>query len=699
MPSDLPLFTSRPIATNSWVKQDEQYKKDMFLTYVNKAIREKLNGHSQEFDDLVDQFTSQLRIWLLALMHVLSRLERPLVEAIVRLPWSSVNAVFIKSYTEFIGMLISARPEYLLLVLNRIAMEFTYQSGLLAVTSNLDGSTPLTRRVIYDRQYALLEHLLNLVPTLPSSLAPLLIRNFPHQRQPQATHVAYIRNLLRVTEYCGELLERVLCLIVDWALMVDVETQVELEELKDAEPTDGELFEFDLFNTIIGQEDNSSDDEDGDVDDGLNDLSSSASLDSDAEDTPTDTRHIHDMVSKLDAILKLAFDHFNKLHSSIPPVLVPSSPSLHPTTMHNRDPQSHEPHYLLAIQFHGTSSTDLSSAFSSPDIPNSSFSDLFLGLLVDKALFGSKSFGMRSGDVVIQSQHENGLFDSHDEFNEWFSKDIENVAENKGSKLNERQLRRLHMILKPFMLRRTEKVYIQFTRRGAIAHIVPYPDDHYVDLSSRQRTLYCALLANVSVVDLLEKAANIGDADSARSLGNLVGSSISSEAEFAAHASAHPFSISPRLAGSSPVDQLPSLSMQIPEAKRLIYESARLARLDALLQELKAGDHRDRPGKTECDTDRRLLLLLLVVWETPEASTTKKTGEDVHAAEAAKEIGDETDPPGLGDGEADGEGDEKHGEDVPDGGHIVRQRGVAESTSVERRSRAEVRCQTSNVKR
>ena len=49
------------------------------------------------------------------------------------------------------------------------------------------------------------------------------------------------------------------------------------------------------------------------------------------------------------------------------------------------------------------------------------------------------------------------LFDSHDEFSEWFSKDIENAAENKGSKFNEHQLRRLHMILKPFMLRRVKK--------------------------------------------------------------------------------------------------------------------------------------------------------------------------------------------------------------------------------------------------
>lgn len=48
------------------------------------------------------------------------------------------------------------------------------------------------------------------------------------------------------------------------------------------------------------------------------------------------------------------------------------------------------------------------------------------------------------------------LFDSHEEFSEWFSKDIESHAENKST-LNEHQLRRLHMILKPFMLRRIKR--------------------------------------------------------------------------------------------------------------------------------------------------------------------------------------------------------------------------------------------------
>ena len=48
------------------------------------------------------------------------------------------------------------------------------------------------------------------------------------------------------------------------------------------------------------------------------------------------------------------------------------------------------------------------------------------------------------------------MFDSHDEFNEWFSRDIESHAEKKGG-LDENQLSRLHMILKPFMLRRIKR--------------------------------------------------------------------------------------------------------------------------------------------------------------------------------------------------------------------------------------------------
>lgn len=104
------------------------------------------------------------------------------------------------------------------------------------------------------------------------------------------------------------------------------------------------------------------------------------------------------------------------------------------------------------------------------------------------------------------------LFDSHDEFSEWFSKDIESHAQS-NTKLNEDQLRRLHMILKPFMLRRVKK-HVQKELGDKIEL------DVFCDLTYRQRAIYRNLRNQISIMDLIEKAT-IGEDDSA-SLMNLV---------------------------------------------------------------------------------------------------------------------------------------------------------------------------------
>ncbi|KZO96028.1 hypothetical protein CALVIDRAFT_481994 [Calocera viscosa TUFC12733] len=105
------------------------------------------------------------------------------------------------------------------------------------------------------------------------------------------------------------------------------------------------------------------------------------------------------------------------------------------------------------------------------------------------------------------------LFDSHEEFSEWFSKDIENAAENKSQQLNQTQLKRLHMILKPFMLRRIKKnVQSELGEKIEI--------DLYVEMSPKQNRLHKAIRSNISVSDLLSKAAT--SEDGIRTLMNLV---------------------------------------------------------------------------------------------------------------------------------------------------------------------------------
>lgn len=104
------------------------------------------------------------------------------------------------------------------------------------------------------------------------------------------------------------------------------------------------------------------------------------------------------------------------------------------------------------------------------------------------------------------------LFDSHDEFSEWFSKDIESHAQS-NTKLNEDQLRRLHMILKPFMLRRVKK-HVQKELGDKIEL------DVYCDLTYRQRAYYANLRNKISIMDLIEKA--VGDEQDTATLMNLV---------------------------------------------------------------------------------------------------------------------------------------------------------------------------------
>ncbi|XP_057659365.1 chromatin-remodeling ATPase INO80 [Diorhabda carinulata] len=95
------------------------------------------------------------------------------------------------------------------------------------------------------------------------------------------------------------------------------------------------------------------------------------------------------------------------------------------------------------------------------------------------------------------------LFDSHEEFNEWFSKDIESHAENKTG-IDEKHLSRLHMILKPFMLRRIKKD-VENELSDKIEVMV------YCPLTTRQNLLYLALKQKIKIEDLLHYTVGGGD--------------------------------------------------------------------------------------------------------------------------------------------------------------------------------------------
>ena len=134
------------------------------------------------------------------------------------------------------------------------------------------------------------------------------------------------------------------------------------------------------------------------------------------------------------------------------------------------------------------------------------------------------------------------LFDSHEEFNEWFSKDIESHAENKTG-IDEKHLSRLHMILKPFMLRRVKKdvenelsdkieimMYCPLTNRqrmlyqgNSVFHLILIEYLFLIVLLTNGRLGFVALKRKISIDDLLYSGGSSATAQNATTtLMNLV---------------------------------------------------------------------------------------------------------------------------------------------------------------------------------
>ena len=121
-----------------------------------------IQGVNEHYDDLVRQFDPvssytqpqqqtpmiqqfELRSYITALTHVVSKLDRDhrtLVDAIVGMPWMTMDSAFVKAYVSFIGMLVSARPEYLTLVLEKAAQNLTYRTSYSYTTYFLLHSLP-----------------------------------------------------------------------------------------------------------------------------------------------------------------------------------------------------------------------------------------------------------------------------------------------------------------------------------------------------------------------------------------------------------------------------------------------------------------------------------------------------------------------------------------------------------------------------
>lgn len=410
----------------------------MYLSFVINALSEKEKGNTAPYYELLVQFAepstgrsgasaSSLRSLLAALSHVVSDLDRShakLVESIFALPWTSMDDSFAQMWIKFVCSLVSARSEWLSVILTKATKALSYRLEWLpyqfADESGKRTVSTLKRKQVYERVHLLIRSLLSVVPTLPGVLGPLLVQFLPHKMVNRSDQLVYMRNILHVSEYCAELSEAILGAVIDRAIQLDVEIQVELDEFDDDEAEELGLDFEDPFEQALDdiEDGDSSEDNDGsdtgDFADNLSDLSDEnygqdvpiEEQKRTQEDLQRSMRRIRESVAKLDAIMIALFEHLRKLDAQY----VAGANSLTYNSPMDADTNRRNLfHTLLSIfarnilpTFRSRHVQFLLFWFNSLD---ANFSDFFLGVLLEKSLYSKRGGEMGDKDepAVIRS--------------------------------------------------------------------------------------------------------------------------------------------------------------------------------------------------------------------------------------------------------------------------------------------------------
>lgn len=404
----------------------------MYFDYVHNALVDKLRGKDATYQEMVTQFklpTSRnttaampsvgiLQMLLTALSNEASRLDRrnhtPLVHAILTLPWATMGGdSFARTWTRFVCNLCSVRSEWTLEILSRAVRGLSYRSDWrsLAYVQSSSSQTP-TRRMVYARIHTLLRTLLSLIPTLSTQLAPLVRKHFPHKSEGIREHTVYIQNIFAMCEYAVELQRNILEYVIGRCVEIDVEVQIELDDLEDAEAdledtaletdTDtqsvslGEQEDSLLDKPLEEESDQDSDEETDDGSVGLDDIDS----DDDEEITANHRsvsererlRQVRELVDKLDAIMVTLFTHLETLDTRYAQISK-GLPSFHLTPARAITLRADLFSNIIQIftrtllpTFKSRHVQFLLFWFSSLD---QDYSDMFLGMLLDKAIYSN----------------------------------------------------------------------------------------------------------------------------------------------------------------------------------------------------------------------------------------------------------------------------------------------------------------------
>lgn len=274
---------------------------------VRRAMEKHAAGDKAAFDALKGVFreaaaspdaplSGLLQKYLIALSNHAPLLDhscKRLVHAVIDCSWIARNEHFVRSYRHFLRSLLSVQTGYLSTVLQMLVAMFLTPPS---VNARHQDDPPVQRVRLQTRVHETLKSILRHSPMASSFLAPVITHTFPFSDDDAKTHIEFIRNILKVTEYAPEIKGEILSLVTEKLVKIDVQMQVNMEDLDD-----------DVDERLVGDAINDAEDDDRLSDDGS--VSSEESLD--AEEARL--KQIKDLMRKLDNIMDIQFAYYDAI--------------------------------------------------------------------------------------------------------------------------------------------------------------------------------------------------------------------------------------------------------------------------------------------------------------------------------------------------------------------------------------------------
>lgn len=226
---------------------------------------------------------------------LLTKSHTDLVQAVLKHHWLARDEAFANYYTRFLNHLVTSRGLYLHQILGMLVENFAH----LSTSAGPAPPDPTTRSLLRDRVHKTLKSILRVVPSASGTLITIVRSTFPYADESRRVHVQYVRNILRLIEYCPELKTDVFDLITDRLIKLDVEVQIDVEDLDE-----------DVGDILAAQSRSITDTQDSQPYDEDEDIPSDEDQDDDDEDLTQDERRFKTLtsaVAKMDALLDILF--------------------------------------------------------------------------------------------------------------------------------------------------------------------------------------------------------------------------------------------------------------------------------------------------------------------------------------------------------------------------------------------------------